>query len=55
MPQKHEICGFLQSFESFRGNEEWIEFEAATITSDYALEHFISSVADKTNAHTPKK
>ena len=38
--------GFLQFFESFRGkiykkysigNEEWIEFETATITSDYAV------------------
>ena len=38
--------GFLQFFESFRGkiykkysigNEEWIEFETATITSDYVV------------------
>ena len=42
-------------------NLEWIEFETATITSYYVLrdhlsyEHFISSVADKTNAHTPQK
>ena len=39
--------GFLQFFESFRkknykkypiGNEEWIEFETETISSDY-VEH----------------
>ena len=37
------------------GNEEWIESETATIKSDYVLhnEHFIGSLADKTNA-TPK-
>ena len=48
MPQKHEIYGFF--FYSFwkvfaekciktysTGNEEWIQSETATITSDYAL------------------
>ena len=43
--------GFLQFFESFRGkihkkssigNEEWIEFETATITSDYVLYNKLS-------------
>ena len=43
--------GFLQFFESFRGkiykkysigNEEWIEFETATITSDYVLHNHLS-------------
>ena len=47
MPQKHEIYGFFYSFskvfaENFikkysTGNEEWIEFETATITSGYVL------------------
>ena len=60
--------GFLQFFESFRGkiykkysigNEEWVKVKTATIiTIDYvvqSLEHFISSVPDKTIVHTPKK
>ena len=43
--------GFLQFFESFRGkiykkysigNEEWIEFETATITSDYIVHNHLS-------------
>ena len=43
--------GFLQFFESFRGkmykkysvgNEKWIEFEAATITSDYVVHNHLS-------------
>ena len=43
--------GFLQFFESFRGkiytkysigNEEWIEFETATITSDYVVHSHLS-------------
>ena len=48
----HEIYGiFLLSFESFcgefykkysTGNEEWIEFETATITSDYVLHNHLS-------------
>ena len=52
MPQKHEIYGFfLQFFESFcgkvyknysTGNEEWIEFEKATITSDFVLYNHLS-------------
>ena len=42
---------FLQFFESFcgkfykkypTGNEEWIEFETATITSDYVLHNHLS-------------
>ena len=42
---------FLQCFESFgrkiyknyfTGNEEWIEFETATITSDYVLHNYLS-------------
>ena len=42
---------FLQFFKSFRrkiykkystGNEEWIEFETATITSDYVLHNHLS-------------
>ena len=42
---------FLQFFESFRGkiykkysigNEEWIEFETATITSDYVVHNHLS-------------
>ena len=42
--------GFLQFFESFSGkiynkysigNEEWIEFETATITSDNLLRNFM--------------
>ena len=42
---------FLQFFESFRGkiynknskgNEEWIECETATITSDYVLHNHLS-------------
>ena len=41
---------FLQFFESFRGkvhdkystgNEEWIEFETATITSDYVVHNHL--------------
>ena len=44
--KKMKSLGFLQFFESFRGtiykkysigNEEWVEFETATITSDYVL------------------
>ena len=43
--------GFLQFSESFRGkiykkysigNEEWIEFETATITSDYVVHNHLS-------------
>ena len=43
--------GFLQFFESFRGkfykkcsigNEEWIEFETVTITSDYVVDNHLS-------------
>ena len=43
--------GFLQVFKKFRGkiyqkysigNEEWIEFETATITSDYVLHNHLS-------------
>jgi len=47
MPQKHEIYGFFHSFwkvfaekyvkKNSTGNEEWIQSETATITSDYAL------------------
>ena len=42
---------FFQFFESFRGkiyekystgNEEWIEFETATITSDYVVHNHLS-------------
>ena len=42
---------FLQFFESFLGkiykkysigNEEWIEFETATITSDYLVHNHLS-------------
>ena len=48
MPQNMKSMGFLQFCESFRGNiykkystgnEEWIEFETATITSDYVHNH----------------
>ena len=51
MPQNMKSMGFLQFFESFRGkiykkystgNEEWIEFETATITSDYVLHNHLS-------------
>ena len=51
MPQKREIYGVVQVFESFRrkiykkysiGNEEWIEFETATITSDYVVHNHLS-------------
>ena len=52
MPQKNETYEFfLQCFESFgrkiyknysTGNEEWIEFETATITSDYVLHNYLS-------------
>ena len=53
MPQKHEIYGyfFFQFFESFcgkiykiysTGNEEWMESETATITSDYVLHNHLS-------------
>ena len=43
--------GALQFFESFRrkiyekyfiGNEEWIDFETATITSDYVVHNHLS-------------
>ena len=43
--------GFLKFFESFpgkfckkyfTGNEEWIELETATITSDYLLRNHLS-------------
>ena len=43
--------GLLQFFESFReknykiysiGNEEWIEFETATITSDCVVHNHLS-------------
>ena len=43
--------GFLHFFESFRwkiykkysiGNEEWIEFETATITGDYVVHNHFS-------------
>ena len=50
--QKHEIYGyFLPFFKSFRGkmikkyskgNEEWIESETATITSNYVLHNHLS-------------
>ena len=52
MPQKDEnLSVFLQFFEVFAenfikkystGNEEWIEFETATITSDYVLHNHLS-------------
>ena len=52
MPQKHEIYRFFYSFskvfaENFMkkystGNEEWIDFETATITSDYVLDNHLS-------------
>ena len=52
MPLKHEIYGyFLHFFEGFlgkinrkysTGNEEWIESETATITSDYVLHYHLS-------------
>ena len=44
--------GFLHFFESFRGkiykkysigNEEWIEFETATITSDYVVHNHLQT------------
>ena len=43
-------CIFLQFFKHFRGkniknstgNEEWIESETATITSDYVLNNHLS-------------
>ena len=59
--------GFLQFFESFRGkiykkysigNEEWIEFETATITSDYVLHNHLSiSLAQlqTKRMHIPRK
>ena len=65
MPQKHEIYGyFFNRFSKFfakkkvsTGNEEWIESETATITSDYVLHNHLSiliiSLADETNA--PRK
>ena len=43
--------GFLQFFERFRGkicrkystgNQEWMEFETATITSDYVMRNNLS-------------
>ena len=46
-----KFMGFLQFLESFRrkiytkysiGNEEWIEFETATITSDYVVHNHLS-------------
>ena len=51
MPQNMKSMGFLQFFESFRGkiykkysigNEEWIEFETATITGDYVVHNHFS-------------
>ena len=53
MPQKHEIYEIFYSFsiKSFfgkfykkysTGNEEWIEFDSATITSDYVLHNHLS-------------
>lgn len=48
--------GFLQFFESFRGkiykkypigNEEWIEFETATITSDCVVHNHLSISYDQ--------
>ena len=53
MPQKHEIYGIFYSFskafaENFiknilqEMNLEWIEFETATITSDYVLHNHLS-------------
>ena len=52
MPQKHEIFGVFTLFRKFPaekfikkysiGNEEWIEFETATITSDYVVHNHLS-------------
>ena len=53
MPQKHEIYEIFYSFSIKRfcgkfykkystGNEEWIEFDSATITSDYVLHNHLS-------------
>ena len=50
MPQKHEVCGVFTVFGKFSwknllkniGNEEWIEFETATITSDYVVHNHLS-------------
>ena len=51
MPQKHEIYGVFTLFRKFSrknlqkystGNEEWIEFETATITSDYVVHNHFS-------------
>ena len=52
MPQKHEICGVFTVFGKFSrkkiykkypvGNEEWIEFETETITSDYVVHNHLS-------------
>ena len=61
---KHEMYEyFFTVFRKFSGksnkkystgNEEWIKSETASLTGDYVLlllpEHFISSLADKTNA-----
>ena len=63
------LCFLLQFFERLcgkiftkysTGNEEWNEFETATITSDYVLHNHLSWAFHKlscrqTNAHTPKK
>ena len=52
MPQKHEIYEIFYSFSNVIAgkfykkysttNEEWIEFESATITSDYVLHNHLS-------------
>ena len=50
-PKNMKSMGALQFFESFRrkiyekyfiGNEEWIDFETATITSDYVVHNHLS-------------
>ena len=68
MPQKHEIYGFFYSFskifaENFikqysTGNEEWTEFETATITSDYVLHNHLSisyAQLQTKRMHIPRK
>ena len=49
MPLKHEVYGVFTVFRKFsrkkilkKYSEEWIEFETATITSDYVVHNHLS-------------